>query len=123
MRQRVAPLFEMSRQPLPGPGATAPPGAPWTSEIIIRADGSWFASGRSGRLSPPQMAALRSAIARTRLRLTRRRAVTCVTSPDSMQRVTAGRADLRWAPGCEPTPDPSVTRLIAIARRLTATPG
>ena len=122
-RLRVVPLFELSRQPLPGPGRTPPPGTAWSSELVIHADGSWFASGRSGRLTPPQMTLLRRTIAQTRMRLARRRAVTCVTSPDSMQRVRAGRYDLRWAPGCEPNPDPSVARLIAIARRLTATRG
>jgi len=122
-RLRVVPLFELSNQPLRGPGGSPPPGTAWSSELLIRADGSWFASGRSGRLTPPQMTLLRRTIAQTRMRLARRRAVGCVTSPDSMQRVRAGRYDLRWAPGCEPNPDPSVARLIAIARRLTATRG
>lgn len=120
---RVVPLFELSRQPLRGPGGAPPPGTAWSSELLIRADGSWFSSGRSGRLSPPQLTLLRRTIAQTRMRLTRRRAVGCVNSPDSMQRVRAGRNDLRWAPGCEPSPDPSVARLISIARRLTATRG
>jgi hypothetical protein len=121
LRQRVAPLIELSRQPVHGPRMNTAPGTDWTTELVIRPDGSWFAAGRSGQLSPPQLTALRAAIARTRLRLVRRRAVDCARSPDSMLRVTAGRSDLRWAPGCEPTPDPSVTRLIALARRLTTT--
>ncbi|MDO9017148.1 MAG: hypothetical protein Q8S73_12255 [Deltaproteobacteria bacterium] len=121
LRQRVAPLIELSRQSLNGARPNVAPGTDWTTELVIRPDGTFFSAGRSGQLTPPQLTALRAAIARTRLRLVRRRAVDCARSPDSMLRVTAGRADLRWAPGCEPTPDPSVPRLITLARRLTTT--
>lgn len=111
-------VFEFARQPLRAGGGRSR-GASWSVALRIGDDGSWTTPGRSGRLSPPQMAELRAAIARTSL------AAEPVTLEVPLQgtrteRVTIGARSVSWsAPGYFGLPNRGLRHLIELAYRLT----
>lgn len=110
-------LLSISHQPL-REGRES--GARWSPLLVIRGDGTWISDRGSGRLRPAQLASLRAAIARTRVRMAPAPAVTCDAIPTTAQRLTVGRRSVSWTTPCGTAPDPSVARLVALARSLTA---
>lgn len=114
-------LFELSRGAVRG-DARRPVGR-WSSDLVIRTDGTWSSGDRSGRLRGAQLASLRAAIARTRLRNAPRPAITCMAIPTRAERVTVGVRSVSWTSPCGTAPDASVTRLVTLAQRLTVGSG
>ncbi len=109
-------LFELSRGPI---GIGRRQIQRWSRELVIFNNGTWVAGGRPGRLRPAQMTSLRSAIARTRVRNAPPPMVNCMALPTHAERVTVGARAVTWNTPCGTSPDPSVDRLVALARRLT----
>jgi hypothetical protein len=113
-------VFELARQPLRPDGRRSH--APWSVDIRIDADGAWTARGRSGRLSPTQLAELRAAIERTSLSVSQSSPLGATSEAGETgrrfqtRRVTLGSRSVSWS---ELVPDDSIDRLIALARRLT----
>ena len=110
-------LFELSRGPIVGGGRR--PAPRWSRELVIFNDGNWVSGERTGRLRPAQLSSLRSAIARTRLRNAPPPMVNCMALPTHAERVTVGARSVSWNAPCGTPPDPSVDRLVTLARRLT----
>lgn len=131
------PVVPEPRETVPSPDERTPPGqallslssralrdAPrprsvWRTDLVVRLDGTWIGGGQSGRLRPAQLAALRAEIARARLGNAPRPRVTCDAIPNVAERVTIHSRSVSWTSPCGTSPDPSVARLVTLARRLT----
>jgi hypothetical protein len=111
-------VFELARQPLPAPGRRSR--APWSIALRVAADGAWTAPGRSGRLSPSQLAELRAAADRASLN-PERTTPSAQIRPTRVERVTLGAHSVSWPEPGYGLPNRDLRHLIEMARRFTGT--
>jgi len=103
-------------------GAEPAPANPAVHTLRIFADGRYATGeGAGGLLGKAQLAELRARLGRTRL-VMKSAANLCDALPTSTLELRIRRGSLSWQLPCSPEPDPSVTRLVDLARRLTARP-
>lgn len=116
----AGPVFEFARRPLRTGSRRSRVEAPWTVALSIRADGSWTASGRSGRLTPEQLAELRAAVARTSRVTDPSTPIGPPPTPTIEERVTWGARTATWPrTDMGATPGRDLRHLIELAYRLT----
>lgn len=114
------PIFARSVMATPN-GLPNKPGESWKVDLVVRRDGS-FTVGRDGesvgRISPPDLAALKKAIRKTRFIKEAPNTPMCTGFPNRTIRVQTTKGSISWAAPCARGPHRSVIELEQLVESL-----